>query len=66
MIGKHTTTFKELPVSQIELDSNQPRKEYGSPSEQEKLKSSLQQMGSWFETDLFHLMIHLATKITQF
>ncbi|MEK7464098.1 MAG: ParB/RepB/Spo0J family partition protein [Patescibacteria group bacterium] len=45
MIGKHITAFKELPISQIELDSNQPRKEYGSPSEQEKLKSSLMQFG---------------------
>lgn len=45
MIGKHTTIYKELPISEVELDSNQPRKEYGSPLEQEKLKSSIMQFG---------------------
>ncbi|MFA6554269.1 MAG: ParB N-terminal domain-containing protein [Candidatus Paceibacterota bacterium] len=45
MIGKHTTIFKEVLISEIELDSNQPRKEYGNPSEQEKLTSSLKQFG---------------------
>lgn len=45
MIGRHNTVFKELPIRLIELDSNQPRKEYGSPFEQEKLTRSIQQFG---------------------
>ncbi|MBU6427108.1 ParB/RepB/Spo0J family partition protein [Patescibacteria group bacterium] len=45
MIKRHQTEFKELPISQLELDDNQPRKEYGTPLEQEKLSNSIQQFG---------------------
>ena len=45
MIAKHKTIFRELPILELELDGNQPRKEYGSPSEQEKLTSSLERFG---------------------
>ena len=45
MIQKQKTEFLELKIDQIELDDNQPRKEYGSKLDQEKLASSISQFG---------------------
>jgi hypothetical protein len=45
MIGKHKTIFKELPIEQIELDGNQPRKNTGDPAERMKLCNSIKQFG---------------------
>src|SRR4051812_42699642 len=45
MIAKHKTIFRELPILELELDGNQPRKEYGSLLEQEKLTNSLERFG---------------------
>lgn len=45
MIEKRKTIFRELPTAQLEIDPNQPRKEYGSIFEQEKLTSSIDQFG---------------------
>ncbi len=45
MILKHKTVFKELPLSKLELDGYQPRKEYGTEAEKEKLRSSITHFG---------------------
>lgn len=45
MIPKHRTVFKELPISKLELDGYQPRKEYGTEAEKEKLRNSITQFG---------------------
>lgn len=45
MINIHKTIFKELPIEELEIDGNQPRKEYGSPLDQEKLTNSLKSFG---------------------
>jgi ParB/RepB/Spo0J family partition protein len=45
MIGKQLTIFKELPILELEIDDYQPRIDYGSDSETEKLTCSIQQFG---------------------
>ncbi len=45
MIAKHETSYKELPIIELELDGNQPRKEIGTPADREKLTNSIEQIG---------------------
>lgn len=42
---KHKFIFTELPMSQVERDPNQPRKDFGTEGEKNKLKKSIEKYG---------------------
>ncbi len=42
---KHKFTFMELPMNQVERDPNQPRKDFGTEGEKNKLKKSIEKYG---------------------
>lgn len=42
---KHKYTFKELPISQVERDPNQPRKDFGTDGDENRLLTSIEQYG---------------------
>ncbi len=42
---KYKYTFKELPISQVERDPNQPRKDFGTDGDENRLLTSIEQYG---------------------